>query len=62
VHLALEARDRLASEGVQARVVSVPSTNLFSLQSEQYRDKVLSALRYQFGGHKEKTAAKKEGA
>ena len=41
VHLALEARDRLASEGVQARVVSVPSTKLFSLQSEQYRDKVL---------------------
>ncbi|MFZ0639475.1 MAG: transketolase [Candidatus Acidiferrales bacterium] len=41
VHLALEARDRLGSEGVQARVVSVPSTNLFSLQSEQYRDWVL---------------------
>ncbi|MGB6484774.1 MAG: transketolase C-terminal domain-containing protein [Candidatus Acidiferrales bacterium] len=41
VHLALEARDRLASEGVQARVVSMPSTNLFSLQSDQYRDKVL---------------------
>jgi transketolase len=32
----------LASEGVQARVVSVPSTNLFSLQSQQYRDKVLT--------------------
>jgi transketolase len=41
VHLALEARDRLANEGVQARVVSVPSTNLFSLQSQQYRDRVL---------------------
>jgi transketolase len=41
VHLALEARDRLANEGVQARVVSVPSTNLFSMQSEKYRDKVL---------------------
>jgi transketolase len=41
VHLAIEARGRLASEGVQARVVSVPSTNLFALQSEQYRDKVL---------------------
>ena len=27
VHLALEARDRLANEGVQARVVSLPSTN-----------------------------------
>ena len=41
VHLALEARDRLASEGVQARVVSVPSTNIFSMQTEKYRDKVL---------------------
>jgi transketolase len=41
VHLALQARDRLASEGVQARVVSMPSTNLFSIQSKQYRDKVL---------------------
>ncbi len=41
VHLALESRTRLASEGVQARVVSVPSTDLFSMQSAQYRDKVL---------------------
>jgi transketolase len=41
VHLALEARDRLATEGVRARVVSVPSTNIFSLQSAPYRDKVL---------------------
>ena len=41
VHLALDARDRLASEGVQARVVSVPSTNIFSMQSDRYRDKVL---------------------
>ena len=41
VHLALAARDRLAKEGVQARVVSVPSTNIFSTQSDQYRDKVL---------------------
>jgi len=37
----LAARDRLATEGVQARVVSVPSTNIFSMQSDQYRDKVL---------------------
>jgi transketolase len=41
VHLALEGRDRLASEGVLARVVSVPSTNLFSMQPDRYRDKVL---------------------
>jgi len=41
VHLALAARDRLASEGVQTRVVSVPSTSIFSTQSDQYRAKVL---------------------
>jgi transketolase len=41
VHLALEARDRLATEGVQARVVSLPSTNIFSMQSDLYRDQVL---------------------
>jgi transketolase len=41
VHLALEARDQLASERIQARVVSLPSTDLFSMQSEPYRDKVL---------------------
>ena len=41
VHLALEARDRLATEGVQARVVSLPSTEVFSMQSDRYRDEVL---------------------
>jgi hypothetical protein len=41
VHLALDARDRLTDEGVQARVVSVPSTNIFSMQPDRYRDKVL---------------------
>jgi transketolase len=41
VHLALASRDRLATEGVQARVVSLPSTNIFSMQSEQYRALVL---------------------
>jgi transketolase len=43
VHLALEARDRLATEGVHARVVSMPSTNLFASQSDDYREKVLPA-------------------
>ena len=42
VHLALESRDRLATESVQARVVSLPSTDIFSMQSEQYRDSVLT--------------------
>ena len=41
VHLALESRDRLATESVQARVVSLPSTDLFAMQSEIDRNKVL---------------------
>jgi transketolase len=41
VHLALEGRDRLATEGVQARVVSMPSTNIFASQPDDYREKVL---------------------
>jgi transketolase len=41
VHLALAGRDRLATEGVQARVVSMPSTNLFASQPDDYREKIL---------------------
>jgi transketolase len=41
VHLALSARDRLASEGVKVRVVSLPCWNLFKIQPEPYRDQVL---------------------
>ena len=41
VHLALEGRDRLATEGVQARVVSMPSTNIFASQPDDYQEKVL---------------------
>jgi transketolase len=31
----------LATEGVQARVVSMPSTNLFASQPDDYREKIL---------------------
>jgi transketolase len=41
VHLALEGRDRLSKEGVHARVVSMPSTNLFASQSDNYRETIL---------------------
>jgi transketolase len=43
VQLALDGRDRLATEGIHARVVSLPSTNLFAAQSETYREQVLPA-------------------
>jgi len=41
VHICLEARERLAKKGVAARVVSMPSWELFERASKNYRDKVL---------------------
>jgi transketolase len=41
VQLALEARQRLAARGIEARVVSMPSWELFEQQPDSYRDEVL---------------------
>jgi transketolase len=41
VHTALGAADRLAEDGVRARVVSMPSWELFEAQDDAYRDEVL---------------------
>jgi transketolase len=41
VQLAMEARDMLARDGVQAAVVSMPSWELFEAQDESYRREVL---------------------
>ncbi len=41
VALAVEARRRLAAEGVRVRVVSMPSWELFEAQSPEYRESVL---------------------
>jgi len=43
VGTALGARDLLAEQGVQARVVSMPSWELFEAQPADYRDEVLPA-------------------
>ena len=40
-HVALEAGLKLAGEGVRARVVSLPSWELFDSQPEEYRESVL---------------------
>ncbi|HEX7071863.1 MAG TPA: transketolase [Rhodothermales bacterium] len=40
LHIALEAADTLAAEGVAVRVVSMPSWELFEEQSEEYRQSV----------------------
>jgi transketolase len=41
VSLCLEAYERLAEQGVPARVVSMPSWELFEQQSQAYQDSVL---------------------
>jgi transketolase len=41
VTVALEAKELLAGEGIAARVVSMPSWELFEAQSQAYRDEVL---------------------
>lgn len=43
VSLALAARDRLKSEGIPVRVVSMPSWELFLAQSSSYQESVLPA-------------------
>jgi transketolase len=43
VSLALEAREKLQSEGIAARVVSMPCVELFEEQSKEYRQEVLPA-------------------
>jgi len=41
VQLVVEAYEKLTAEGVKARVVSMPSWELFNNQSQEYRDSVL---------------------
>jgi transketolase len=41
LHLALAAKDYLAAQGVEVRVVSMPCTSRFDRQSTSYRDSVL---------------------
>ncbi len=43
VALALEAADILAADGIKARVVSMPSTDVFDAQESEYRESVLPA-------------------
>ena len=41
VALCVEAYDKLKTDGIKARVVSMPSLELFEQQSQEYRDAVL---------------------
>jgi transketolase len=43
VQLCVKAQETLAAQGVRARVVSMPSWNLFEAQDEAYRESVLPA-------------------
>jgi transketolase len=42
VDLAVKAQEALAADGVKARVVSMPSTNVFDRQDQAYKDSVLT--------------------
>jgi transketolase len=42
VDLALKSQAALAEKGIQARVVSIPSTNVFDRQDQAYKDSVLT--------------------
>jgi transketolase len=41
VHLAMEAKQKLLAKGIKARVVSMPSWELFEAQPAEYKDSVL---------------------
>jgi len=41
VSISVEAAERLAGEGIRARVVSMPSWDLFAAQPKSYRDEIL---------------------
>jgi transketolase len=41
VSLAVQAHDKLVADGIRARVVSMPSWDIFEHQPQQYRDSVL---------------------
>lgn len=41
VHVALEVYERLKTEGINVRVVNMPSTEIFDGQSEDYKNKIL---------------------
>lgn len=43
VQLCLAAHEELAAEGIQSRVISMPSWELFEQQSDEYRESVLPA-------------------
>jgi transketolase len=41
IHLLIEARQKLKEQAIDARIVSMPSWELFEAQSQEYRDSVL---------------------
>jgi transketolase len=43
VHLCLDVYEQLTAEGIKARVVSMPSWEIFEQQSKEYRESVIPA-------------------
>ena len=46
VNLALEVSHKLATQNIYSKVVSVPSLELFNIQSEKYKRKIMSETKY----------------
>ncbi len=46
VNLAIEVSHKLATQNIYSKVISVPSLELFNLQSEQYKRKIMNETKY----------------
>ena len=48
VNLAIEVSHKLATQNIYSKVISVPSLELFKLQTKPYRNKILNESKYKF--------------
>ena len=46
VNLAIEVSHKLATQNIYSKVISVPSLELFNLQSKQYKTKIMNETKY----------------
>ncbi len=46
VNLAIEVSHKLATENIYSKVISVPSLEIFNVQSEQYKNKIINETKY----------------
>ena len=46
VNLAIEVSHKLATQNIYSKVISVPSLELFSIRSDQYKEKIMNETKY----------------